>query len=101
MGLFLKTLAEHLYAFPNLSEKWRQFHFALASQIRGPLTNYFELFAKQLRCGLQRSKVIRLTNSGKRKIEEHCDDLNPCPETEQATHLLLPVCISSPIVSFL
>ena len=29
MGLFLKTLAEHLSAFPNLSEKRRQFHFAL------------------------------------------------------------------------
>ena len=36
MGLFLNTLAEHLYAFPNLSEKWRQFHFALASQNSWP-----------------------------------------------------------------
>ena len=101
MGLFLKIIAEQLSAFPNLSEKWRQFHFALAGQIRGPLANCFELFAKQLRCGLHRSRVIRFTNSGKRKIEEHCDDMNPYPETEQATNLLLPVCISSPIASFL
>ena len=90
-----------LPAFPNLSEKWRQFHFALVGQIRGPLANCFELFAKQLRCGLHKSRVILFTNSGKRKTEAHCDDVNPYPETEQATNLLLLVCISSPIASFL
>ena len=101
MGLFLETLADHLSAFPNLSEKWRQFHFALAGQIRGPLANCFELFAKQLRCGVRRSRVIRFTNSGKRMIEGHCNELNPYPETKQATNLHLPDCISSPSVSFL
>ena len=66
MGLFLKNLAEHVSAFPNLSEKWRQFHFALVGQIRGPLANCFQLFAKQLRCGLHKSRVILFTNSGSR-----------------------------------
>ena len=101
MGLFLETLAEHLSAFPNLSKKWRQFHFTLAGQIRGPLANCFELYAEQLRCGVRRSRVIRFTNSGKPKIEGHCNELNPYPETKQATNLHLPVCISSPIDSFL
>ena len=67
IGLFLKTITEHLSAFSNLSEKWRQFHFALTGQIRSPLANCFELFAKQLRCGVRRSRVIHFTNSGKRK----------------------------------
>ena len=100
MGLFPETLAEHLSAFPNLSEKWRQFHFALAGQIRGPLANCFELYAEQLRCVVRRSRVIRFTNSGQRKVEGHCNELNPDPETEQVTNLLLPACIASPIASF-
>ena len=91
MGLFLKTLAGRLSAFSNLSEKWRQFHFVLTRQIRSPLA---ELFAKQLRGGVRKSRVIRFTNSGKRKIEGHRNELGPDPETEQATNLALPACIS-------
>ena len=64
MGRFLETLTKHLSAFPNLSEKWRQFHFTLAGQIRGPLANCCELYAKQLRSGVRSSRVIRFTNSG-------------------------------------
>ena len=39
----LKAFAEQLSAFSNLCEKWCQFHFTLAGQRRGPLTNFIEL----------------------------------------------------------
>ena len=81
-GLYLKAFAKHLSAFSNLRKKRCQFHFALAGQIRGPLADCIEFVAKQFRCSVCKARIIRFTNSGKRKIKGHCDDLKPKPEAE-------------------
>ena len=80
--ILFQTFDKHLSAFSNLCELWRQFHFTLAGQIRGPLANCLELGTKQLRNCAGKAWIIRFTVSGKREIEWPCDELGPEPQAE-------------------